>query len=512
MSKNKIVFLILIISIVFLIGCTKNETEEDYLCPDCNVILISIDTLRADHLGVYGYNRNTSPNIDKFAQQSIIFENAYSQSPLTAPSHMTMFTSLYFSAHGINNIVEIGNEIAKTQRLSDSIVTLPQILKEKGYTTTAFTGGGEITGSLGFDRGFDIYREDDLIRRKAFTDAVIKYNNIPEEYKEKLFIEEMLKWLEKNQNDKFFLFVHTYTTHGPYISPYPDKFSPNYTGDDRWKDYFQGYYSIYSQYSSYTDESKKIDNIMVRFFTSVNKSNKREVDNLIALYDSSIFYMDENIKLLFDKIDELDLSDNTVIIFTSDHGEEFLEHGHFGHFKLYKEHIHVPLIIHLPMVINKTIKENVGLIDLTPTILDILNIDYRPKNYEFQGVSLTPLLKNNHLGLDIYSESHLPLKKLRYYSLITKDNWKYIFLNHTSSSLKSESGEIVKKLFNLLEDPKEKKNLVFTNIESVIPIEKKIKKIQEENKKLNEKLNQELTYVETDNETIEKLKSLGYVG
>ncbi|MFW9882255.1 MAG: sulfatase, partial [Candidatus Thorarchaeota archaeon] len=206
------------------------------------------------------------------------------------------------------------------------------------------------------------------------------------------------------------------------------------------------------------------------------------------------------------------LSNNTIIIFTSDHGEEFFEHGAHSHWRLYDEHIHVPLIIMLPEKINKKIKEEVRLIDLTPTILDILNIKYDPVNYQFQGVSLIPLLKNKDIDLDIYSETSFPIYSFNSYSLVMKDNWKYIFSNLTNSKLKYLYGQdIAKELFDLSEDPKEKLNLFNTNHSIFIPIEEKVKTIQRENKRLNSILNQGRGYVETDKETLEKLKALGYI-
>lgn len=488
-----VLVLLLILLVLITPGCFTKENKKDFLCLDCNVILISIDTLRADHLGCYGYRRNTSPNIDKFAEQSIVFEKVYSQSPFTAPSHMTMFTSLYPSVHGINNIMAVNDEIASTQRLSDSIITLPQILKERGYITSAFTGGAEITGKLGFDKGFDIYEEEDLL--EWLTSA--KYNRTFGET-------EIFKWIEKNQNRKFFLFFHTYSVHGPYISPYPNKFSLDYTGKIRWDEYLIERKEIErKEIIPYINSSKHHLNTLNKFFSLVNISNKRDIEHLIALYDSSIFYTDENLKILFDKLEELNLLDKTIVIFTSDHGEEFLEHRYFQHWRLYNEHIHVPLIIRLPKKINKTIKEKSRLIDLTPTILDILNIHYKPKNYQFQGVSLIPLLKNEDLNLNIYSENTCPTGNYSFKSLITNQGWKYIFSN--------DSGFILKELFYLSRDPKENKNLMDTHLDLIVSMEKKIEIIKKENEKLSERLNQERKDKKIDKETLEKLKSLGYI-
>jgi len=157
-----------------------------------NIILISLDTLRADHLGTYGYHRNTSPFIDAFAKESIVFDNAVVQAPNTLPSHMSIMTSLYPSFHGTKE---------SKSRLDDEHITLAELLKEKGYQTAAFVDGGFVSATFGFDQGFDIY--NDQGRRIVQILPKVK------------------KWLDENMSTPFFLFIHCFDIHSPYNPPPP---------------------------------------------------------------------------------------------------------------------------------------------------------------------------------------------------------------------------------------------------------------------------------------------------
>ena len=202
-NKKRYFTVLLILTLLLcsfvLIGLNK-KSNNSYAYPDCNVILISIDALRPDHLGCYGYHRNTSPYIDKLAQKSIVFENAFSHIPRTLSSHMTMLTSLYPSVHGI---VQPQDE-SPVPTLPDSIITLPQILKKEGYATGNFTF---LPGECGFHKGFNMIVQEDLLTGYSFR------------------TEEMFQWIEENKDNKFFLFFHTYVAHAPYMSEYSARFT-----------------------------------------------------------------------------------------------------------------------------------------------------------------------------------------------------------------------------------------------------------------------------------------------
>ena len=158
-------------------------------CAGCNVVLISLDTLRADHVGAYGYPRPTTPNIDALAAQSVVFEQAVSQSAWTRPAHASMLTGLYPAEHGIVSIAR-GLALAPTQP------TLATTLAEHGYATAAFTGGGNMSAHFGFDNGFATYRSPG----RRLSDA----------------LPEIGRWLDAHRDGPFFLFVHAFDPHRPY--------------------------------------------------------------------------------------------------------------------------------------------------------------------------------------------------------------------------------------------------------------------------------------------------------
>lgn len=312
-----------------------------YKCPDCNVVLISVDTLRADHLGCYGYHRNTSPNIDRLASDAVLFENAFSNSHWTLPSHMSIMTSQYPSAHDVNFFYS--NE----QRLDESKTTLAEVLKSSDYKTVAFTGGGLVDPMFGFDQGFD------------------GYNVIDTSYENTELLNEIFGWLENNHNEKFFMFVHTYSVHAPYLPPGPFKgtFSDSYSG------------SIIDS----LDEMKRAHSANLSrfklFLNSINTSDPSDVYHAVALYDEGILYMDHCIGQLMKRLEGLGLGEKTLVVFTSDHGEDLTEHGVIAlHGYLYDEQVHVPLIIRLPGKNSGTVKTPAQGIDVMPTTLDILDI------------------------------------------------------------------------------------------------------------------------------------------
>jgi arylsulfatase A-like enzyme len=326
-----------------------NERKEN----SPNIILISLDTLRADHLHCYGYERKTSPFIDKLAENSVLFANCYSPTGKTLPSHMSMFTSLYPIHH---HLLANGNYVI--QKLDESIPTMTEVLRKHNYFTGAFTGGAYVDAQYGFSKGFDFYYNDPSTYHRASVGHLYRQTK---------------HWLEANRNKKFFLFLHTYQIHEPYFSPEP--------------------YNLMYLNKNTTWKSANLVEIFEPDPYKVLTDDERK--NLVALYDGEITYTDEHlIKPLVDLLKESGLYDRTLIVLTSDHGEEFYEHKGWRHgYSLYNEQLKVPLIMKFPgsEYGGKRITGNVSLVDLMPTILEYAGIEF--SGYEPDGISLLEEVK-----------------------------------------------------------------------------------------------------------------------
>jgi arylsulfatase A-like enzyme len=380
---------------------------------DPNVMIISADALRADHLSCYGYGRRTSPHIDQFAGESIVFQSAISQASWTLPSFVSLFTSLEPSFHGI---------LQDGVKIHSSVKTLPKILRENGYLTAASVDNPHLSPAMGLAEGFDFY----------------SYGNPNVEGQ----LATVEGWLEAMKGQKFFLFFHLISTHLPYEPPAP--FTDVFRKGDR-PIYNASFRNIY-----------ELDRMCKRL-------SLKDRTDLIALYDGEILYLDDMLRRLFDFLKQLGLYRDTVVIFISDHGEQFQEHGYFSHGKtLYREEIHVPLIMKLPAgfpYTAKRISADIRLMDLFPTILDILKIQY---SGFIRGKSLVPLLRDqafeeNMIFSELHSFGRLAIKK---------DQYKYIYTDQKRCAWSMKNIDrhdcwprAAEELYDLKEDPAEMRNI-----------------------------------------------------
>ena len=323
------------------------------LPPSQGFILISLDTVSAQHLSLYGYERETSPFLDSLAARGVVFDNAYVQLPGTLPSHMSMFTGLYPDQHDV---------FPPDAVLSDSIPTLPELLQRAGFRTIGHTDGGFVSGRFGFARGFDLY--DD--RRFILWGGV-----------DHTFARGLVSLGELAPDERFFLFVHTYAAHDPYNPP------------RRCRDLFwQGPPPEGTQLSS--------SDVLRAHNTGVAPLRPDVVAYYESQYDGEIRCLDEEIGRFFAGLDELGLGDRVTVVITSDHGEEFLEHGKLVHEQIYHENLHVPLIVLGPGIEGgRRVTEVVQTIDFAPTFLDLAAIEPPPG---LPGRSLLPLLAGHRDG------------------------------------------------------------------------------------------------------------------
>ena len=331
------VLLAIAISVVLIASCGPSG-------PLPNVVLISIDTLRADHVGTYGYTRDTTPNLDELAAAGVVFLNNYSQAPYTAPSQTSLLTSLYASVHGV---------WAHGEVLDAEIPLLAEIFRDAGYATAAFT---QLPGES-YPRGFETYER----LRPTGRPRNVQRN-----------LDNITGWLESRDERPFFLFVHSFQVHLPYApaAGFIDRFEHEYYGP-------------------------LADLLTLQEVEAINSGEMEisaaDLQHIITLYDAEVASLDDTLGRVFDFLRDNDLMEATVIAVVSDHGEEFGEHGRVAWHShtLYNELIKTPLIIAGPGVPEGLrVADHTRNIDVAPTLLELAGVTV-PEH--FQGFDLAPL-------------------------------------------------------------------------------------------------------------------------
>jgi arylsulfatase A-like enzyme len=309
-------------------------------------LLISIDTVRPDHLGVYGYARPTSPRIDAFAEQAVVFENANSASPWTLPSHASLLTGKYPRNHRL---------ISHERRLPLGIETVAGKLTQLGFDTRAVVNSHNLSDRFGLDYGFGKlkYVEESVARVSPSTWVT----------------DQAIAWIGEPRELPLFLFMHYYDAHSDYtaLPEFLDPFKNPYSGE--------------------------IDGSTVQllnFRRGRGQVTADDADHLIDLYDAGIRQTDEELERLFAFLREAGKLDTALVILTSDHGEEFLEHGSVLHGEThYSEVLRVPLLMRYPPALPPLrIRHPVSLVDVLPTILSVLGEE---PIEGIDGVDLSPL-------------------------------------------------------------------------------------------------------------------------
>lgn len=326
---------------LLLAGCNRRDETPTAPPEDQrpNVIWFSIESLRADHIGCYGYERDTTPNLDALAAAATRYPDAHSVTSWTLASHATMFTGLYPTAHRVTE---------PDSKLSDAHTTVAEALAAAGYDTMAAVSGPYFRRAHNMQQGFARY--DDSPITPADANASADVTNPAMEASITAMLRE-----RKGANKPFFLFGYFWDPHSHYIPPppYDTMFVPPDAEPIPWKQI---------QYSPAFQLGKHI--------------SKAQLLYQIAQYDGEIRCTDEVVGRILRLLHDLDLWDNTAVIITADHGEEFYDHGHNSHKNtLYVESIHVPLVVKLPHQTEAVVDDRtVNLIDLFPTVLELAGI------------------------------------------------------------------------------------------------------------------------------------------
>jgi len=440
-----------------------------------NIIIITIDALRPDHLSCYGYNRKTSPNIDQLAANSLLFTQAYAQGPNTIYGTPSILTSKYFVQHkGL---------------LGSHIKSISSILKKNEYKTACLSTNPYVTTSFNYHSHFDDFyyfplsKTWNLSVAKIFLNALtyikLPINSGAYHMNGEELTEKIIDWISRNKNNNFFIYAHFMDTHAPYIPPirYFKQFSAS--------SIFDGYVSD-SELSKLAKQKRVTEKIRL---------------NTINRYDGSISYIDDKIGNLFRHLKKMGLWDNLIIIITSDHGEEFFEHGGILHtLKLYDTHIRIPLIIKPPKYSEKgaMIDYLVEQVDIMPTILDFCKIDTK---YDMEGISLASFIleneqkqKRNFTISEARKEDKIAIAiRTNKYKYI---EWRSLKLNKIISS----------ELYDLQKDPLEQQKIENLNIQT------KLQRIAANFYIKNKKdFQTKIDRLKLKEETIERLRALGYI-
>jgi arylsulfatase A-like enzyme/Flp pilus assembly protein TadD len=336
-----------------------------------NILLVVIDTLRADHLGAYGYERLISPTIDRIARRGVLFETVISPAPWTAPAVASLLTGLYPSVHGLDGGIGWGKgasaaggslPFAVQKTLPSGQETLPELLRRAGYQTAGFVSNLYVNSIFGFAQGFDYFDDD----HRDYARDVSEVKRRADATNARVF-----EWLETQVEEPWFLFVHFNDPHWPYNPPppYGQEFVADYRGP-------------------LTPAETR--NLIVESRGKDLQVSSEDLGFVVGLYDGEIQYVDAQLALLLDAIAKLELARDMVTVVTSDHGEEFLDHGGFSHgFTLYEEQLRVPLILSAPARLAPSrVSQQVRLIDLAPTLLELARVD--GPTVPLQGSSLLP--------------------------------------------------------------------------------------------------------------------------
>lgn len=421
-----------------------------------HIILVSIDALRADHLGWYGYKRNTSPFLDRVFSRAVAYRFAFSAAPYTKPSFKTIFTGLYpFEKGSYDSIFRYD--------------TLASILLDMGYFTVGIPNNPVLSKKFGFAKGFKLYLETKpreslasrLLQKKIIGTVLekivfkfikylpIKTQNLlyyPAEEINALVNNILLQIKRKLSNGKpLFLWIHYMDVHQPYFPPDPK------------------YYQKLNKRRFNEKEAELLNKLLLKFVHGHIFNVSEDISNgLKMLYDSEILYLDSQLYELWSILDKFNILENAIIIFLADHGDEFYEHGGLGHAgrkfvsHMYNELLRVPLAIYSETLTSSVINQKVSLVDLVPTLINIIKHKAVPQTTNILPITNSSEYKRTFIisETSLINKNHhirkIPFNERRVISVIVK-NWKYIYY---------EFDKPREELYDLEHDFSEKKNLV----------------------------------------------------
>lgn len=427
----RLILILILVSFVYIIYTTKVPLLQTFIpkqtsaiCKDCNVMLISIDSCAAKNIPCYGYQRDTMPNFCKFASENVLFKNMYANAPWTLPSHVSIFTGLFPSNHHVNKVF--------TDVLDPKIPLLTDVFNQNGYETIFYMpkhneilsdtiiynrGMTRITDNVGkpdedIDGALDLLRENIESNKKTFLTFYSQQCHYPYLLNGKPLL---------YSND---IFPEIPTDKNLWPIPFTEKFyqyllETSKINMDKSKDVDADSYKFYklifdglSTAGNFSLAKKNLDSLLTNpsfnkdlyraqyfeyyYALELDPNNKRKMEYVRALYDQTLHNLDSGLirKIASAFSNSSEISKSTILLITSEHGEEFGEHGIFGHTSLYNLNLNVPLLLHIPGILPQSISDDVQSVDIMPTLLELVGIQH---SFGFDGLSLVPLLHGKHL-------------------------------------------------------------------------------------------------------------------
>ncbi len=467
----------LLISALVLFGCEEAESPMGASTPSAsttlsntplaiqklkpghyagkNIVIVSVDTLRADHLKLYGYGRDTSPRLDQIAKQSITFERARAPRGLTWPSLVAMFTSLYPKSSNVRSNGDL---------LAEDVPTLASLLETHGYATAAFLGNACGVFTRNFDPSF--CGTDEAVQEKAVT------------------------WIDQHDGSPFFLWVHYKAPHEEYLPPAKyDLFTePNYSGPANGK-------------REYLDE----------VILSEKVPEASDLSHVVNLYDGEVLYSDALMGEVWDALSKRGFLDDTIFVFTSDHGEELLQHNNYYYHScsVYDAVLHIPLVIRFPDRAGggMRVPQLVQNIDIAPTLLELVGVD-RPAGFE--GQSLRPLINGEPGANENFTRSFAEYHRrdVGWIGMIRTDRWHYVYNPEEITPVcrpKGDHFEVSRtELYDHAKDSREEHNVAIEHADLIADLQRE----------LLEAFGRQSDYEpaeRADLRVIEQLKAMGYL-
>jgi choline-sulfatase len=459
-----------------------------------NVLIYVVCTLRPDHMSLYGYGRDTTPFLKNMGESAIVFEDAQAQAPWTKPSVASLMTSLHASAHGLVN---------DSDTIPKSASTLAEQLRAAGYVTASIVANPFAGRTSGLERGFDYMMEYPVVQRNR-TDAVDRGTDSA------AINRSILPWLDRHHDEPFFLYVQSTDPHAPYRPPAAE----------------EARFANPSETTAFNTDYGKLRDIRAYgggATVSRDEMRAKGVDAQVYIkrakdrYDAEIAHNDKSFGQLIDRLKERGALDNTLVIFASDHGEEFWEHGFGAHgHSLYNELIHAALLVwNLRLLpVPRRIKEPVQLIDIMPTVLELANVKV-PEGVH--GQSLVPLLKGQSftrrapvmatkLALPRAKQGGgVPENLTDTYARI-EPGWKFIYRGQPGRARLKQV-----ELYDRQSDPGERSDVIEQKQDLAAKFKAQTIEWVDVQRQVRKQLGPGGTS-KMDPQTLERLRSLGYIG